>query len=128
MGQLPAHKAAFPLTTKPNEPEYPPSLDSNVDDNQESHYIGSGAFLDSVLTAGFRLDDDPLNAPFSSTRTGPSADPPGYRQVSRDPYRPAFFVTIKPFMFGKGPTEAEGVYSGIRSLLGPVQVDKLVES
>ncbi|KAK4684501.1 hypothetical protein P7C73_g5676, partial [Tremellales sp. Uapishka_1] len=106
------------------EVEYHPSLDLAVDDNHESHYIGPNSFSDYTMAVG-RLESE-LESMQETTQTPVSSA--GLRQISMDAERPAFFVHNPAFIYGKGSVRSESILQGIKTHLGPVQMDDLLET
>jgi len=108
--------------------EYYPSLDLQVDDQQESHYIGAGSFLD--FTPPIRPEGD-LGETLSSSpmHDGHQHRPvtsSSYHQVSRDDQAMAYFVRNPAFVYGKTSKTVE-LHNAIQATLGPVQMEALLE-
>jgi len=79
---------------------HPPSLDleENGDLEQESHFLGAGAFSSIGLGATF--------PPPTSGATGSLS----FRQVSSDPRYPVFFVKNPSLLYGRTPNTGKAVF------------------
>lgn len=91
-----------PLTaSSQNAVDYQDTLDPDIEKREESHYVGVGAI------SGLTLDD--------MDKTELSSHTLSFRQVSRDPKLPAFFVKHPSSMYDRPDklVKAKQVYEAI---------------
>jgi len=83
---------------------HPPSLDLEEGMEQESHFLGSGAFANLGLST--------TQPPSALGATGALA----FRQVSSDSRNPVFFVKNPALLYGRTPNTGQGMFEAARAL------------